>query len=461
MPQLEFPLGFEGSENLPQTRRSLQNCFNIGNNRLLSRPGITQLNTTSGVARGQFVWNDALYQVVSEQLIKITDVTTGAFSVIGTIDGAAVVETAVGFNNAVIVVKSAIGSIYTLDSADTLVEIWDGPTQTGNANFASCTDVTHIDDRFIYIPFDGDPAFFSDVGAAGTVQALSFFDAQTLPDKNNSVFSISNTLFICCTDSFEPFRNTGASPNPFVRISGGGLNYGFVGALIDYGDTFLFIGRKRNEGYGIFAIGQGTAPKISNEAIDLILTQYTPTELGNAIGGRLNWRGYDIATFTLANDSFGFLNGNWFLLDTVENDVSEPWHAGFITQLDGKYYSAFEDRIGVFEKVNTDYGERITYIIDTGYNQEDNDFFTLQNIELGISQGFSSTIGSVALFMSRNNVTYGEPFYRDLGIIGEYNKHLLWNFPGGMGAYNGFMGIRIYTTEDVIFNFSYMVGSFR
>ena len=34
---------------------------------------------------------------------------------------------------------------------------------------------------------------------------------------------------------------------------------------------------------GIFAIGQGVAPKISNEAIDVILTEYTPSELADAI----------------------------------------------------------------------------------------------------------------------------------------------------------------------------------
>lgn len=455
MPQIEFPAGFLGVEDLPRSRRSLQNCFNNLEGQIISRPGIALLNTTEGVARGQFVWNGALYQVVNQQLIKITNTTTGAFSVIGPIAGNTVVETDVGFNTAVIVVKSATGKIYTLDKLDDLVDI------SGNANFVPCTDVAFINGRFVYIPFDGDPAFFSDVGDAGSVQTLSFFDAEELPDLNNSVFNFRNTLYIGGTDSFELFRDTGASPNPFARVSGARVINGYIGGLIEYTNTFLFIGREKDQDFGIYAIGQGVAPKISNEAIDLILSTYNQDELAEAIGGRFKWRGYDIATFTLARDSFGFFGGNWFILETSFNGLSRPWGGGFITQFNGVYFTAFADKIGKFEKVNTDYGERITRIIDTGFQHEDDDFFTAQSIEFGISQGFNGSGGTVALFMSRNNVTYGQPFYRDLGNIGEYNNHLIWNFPGGMGTYDGFMGVRIYTTEDVIFSAKHWVANFR
>jgi len=455
MVRVPFPTGFDGVENVPRTRRSLRNCFNNLDGKIISRPGITQLNTTGGVARAQFVWNGALYQVVSEELIKITDTLTGAFSVIGTVSGTEPIETAIGFNDAVIVVKGSSGAIYTLDASDTLTDI------SGNANFVACQDVAHIDGRFVYIPFDGDPAFFSDVGAAGTVQVLSFFDAEELPDKNNSVFNFKNTLYIGGTDSFELFRDTGASPNPFQRITGARIPNGYIGGLIEYNETFLFLGREKDQDFGVYAIGQGLAPKISNEAIDLVLTTYDQDELANAVGGRLKWRGYDIATITLSRDSFGFYAGNWFVLDTVFDGVSKPWGGGFITQFDGKYYTAFKDKIGVFAHVNTDYGESITRIIDTGFEQEDNGFFACQSIDLGISQGFSGTGGSVALFLSHDNVTYGQPLFRDLGALGEYNDHLTWNEAGGMGAYDGFMGIRIYTTEDVDFSSDHLTANFR
>jgi len=455
MPRVALPEGVVGVENLPRTRRSLQNCFNNLKDSVISRPGIAQLNTTGTIARGQFVWNGALYQVTGTSLIKITNPDTGAFSVIGTIAGAENVETDVGFNTAVIIVKSATGNLYTLDKSDTLVDI------SANANIVPCIDVAQINGIFVYIPFDGSPAFFSDVNNAGSVQVLSFFDAEEKIDKNTAVFNFKGTLYIGGTDSFEIFRNTGASPNPFGRVSGALITNGYIGGLIEYNETFLFIGRESGQGFGIYAIGQGTAPKISNEAIDLILSTYDQDELADAIGGRIKWRGYDIATFRLARDSFGFYAGNWFVLDTVVGGASKPWSGGFITQFNGKYYSAFEDKIGVFSRVNTDYGSRITRIIDTAFEQENNDWFACQSIDLGVSQGYSTTPGSVALFMSKDGVTYGQPLYRDLGAIGKYADHLEWNYPGGMGSYQGFMGLRLYTTEDVDFSASSLIANLR
>lgn len=455
MVRVVMPSGLEGTEDLPRTRRRLQNCFNNLKGKIINRPGINQLNTTASFARGQFVWNGSLYQVVSTSLIKITNTTTGAFSTIGTIAGTEPIETDFGFNDTVIVVKGVAGKIYTLDDADTLTDI------SGNANFVPCTDVAFINGRMVYIPFDGDPAFFSDVGASGTVQALSFFDAEELPDKNNSVFNFKNTLYIGGTDSFELFKDTGATPNPFIRISGARITNGFIGGLIEYNETFLFIGREKDQDFGIYAIGQGIAPKISNETIDLLLTEYSQDELAAATGGRIKWRGYDIATFKLARDSFGFYAGNWFVLDTVFDGISEPWGGGYITQFEGQYFTAFEDKIGVFAKVNTDYGERITRIIDTAFEHEGNDWFACQSIELGVSQGFNSAVGSVALLLSRDNVLYSDPVYRNTGALGEYDAQLVWNEAGGLGMYEGFMGVRLYTTEDVEFSADYLIANFR
>lgn len=451
--RIQFPLGYEGVEHLPRTKRVLQNCFNNGAGKVIGRPGIELLRTTNAVARGSFVWNDALYHVLSQQLVKVTNPETGAYSVIGTIDGPEPVETAIGFNEAVIVVKG--GAIYTLDASDTLTDI------SAEDNFVPCVDVSHINGRFVYIPASGDPAFFSDVGDAASVQPLSFFDAEELPDKNNANFNFSNTLFICGTDSIEQFRDSGGTPNPFQRVNGSRINNGYIGGLLEYNSTFLFVGREKDQDYGIYAIGQGQAPKISNEAIDLILSTYTQAELAETVSGRFKWRGYDIATFTLRRHSFGYAGGNWFLLDTVFDGVSRPWGAGYITHFQGEYYTSYSDKLGRLSNINTDYGQRITHIVDMAMEQEDGDYFSCQKIEIGISQGFNSANGSVAIQLSQDGMLYGPPVYRDLGNTGQYAQKLIWNLPGGLGTYQGFMGIRIYTTEDIDFSLDYLNANFR
>lgn len=453
MPAIELPKGLTETEDMPRTKRNLVNCFNNNRGQILTRPGITSITTTSRVARGQFVWNGSLYQIQSEQLHKITNVTTGASTNIGTIAGTAVVRTEIGFNTATMVVKG--GNLYTLDKSDVLVDI------SGNANFVPCDALAHINGRFVYIPTSGDPAFFSDVGAAGTVQVLSFFDAEELPDKNNNVFNFKNTLYIMGTDSIELFRDTGASPNPFGRISGARITNGFIGGLLEYNETFLFIGREKDQSASIYALGSGLAPKISNDAIDLILANFTDDQMADAVTGRFKWRGYDIAYFTIQNTSFAFFGGNWFELTTLENSVPRVWQGGFINQFEGIYYTAYQDKIGKLAKVSTDYGERIERIIDLGFQQDNNDFFVCQSVELTVPQGFNSADASIGLSMSKNNVEFTTPIFRDLGGPSEYTKHLEWNYPGGLGVFNGFMGMRIYTTQDIDFATDLLIANFR
>lgn len=449
MPIANWPLGLAGVEQLPRTKRVLQNCWNDSDGSIIHRPGIADLQDTGKTARGSFEWNGFQYQVVSTSLIKIINTETGAFTTNPTpILGSANIKVAIGNNTATIVVKGLGGKIYTLDKSDVVVDI------RGNANFFDCVDIAHINGRFIYIPITGiqKTPFFSDIGNAGSVQILSFFDAESLPDESNGVINYRNTLYIGGGDSFEPFRDAGTSPVPFLRIPGARIDYGYIGGLIEYKDTFVFLGKEKGQDFGIYALQSGSAVKISNEVIDLILFEHTKAERADVITSRFKWRGYDIVTFTLARASFGFLNGNWFSLKSLFGGTSDIWGGGFITQIDGKYLTAFKNKIGRLENINTDYGERINYLIEMAIDSADGKRFTCQSIELPISQGFNTQDASIALQMSKDGVIYGQPFFRNLGKIGDYQKVVKWNFPGGLGRYRGFMAWRFTTSENLIFS---------
>ena len=453
MPQIPLPDGLTEVANLPKSRQSLVNCFNNGQNAIIGRPGIDQIRTTGAVARGQFTWRNSLYQVVSGNLIKITNTTTGAFDTIGFISGNDLVEVAVGFTHAVIIVRG--GDIYSLDASDNLQNI------SGEANYEPANSVTFINARFVFIPSDGTrPAFFTNANSL-VVNAANFFDAEELPDENRVCFNLRNTLYIGGTDSFELFRDTGATPVPFVRLNGARQDYGYIGAHVAYADTFAYIGREREQDHGIYLVGQGRADKISNEAIDLILREYSLTDLQNAIGNRFKWNGYDLLTFTLPRDSFGFYNGNWFRLMVQQGGTQSPWNAGFINQFQGNYYSASDGFIGRLSDANTEYGKEVPRFVDVAFQNPDNDYFACQSFSLAVSQGFNDSETTVGLAVSRNNVEYGEFLFRQLGRRGEYTQHLEWNPPGGMGAYDGFMGIRIYTAQNVNFDANGLFAFFR
>ena len=126
------------------------------------------------------------------------------------------------------------------------------------------------------------------------------------------------------------------------------------------------------------------------------------------------------------------------------------------SQIDGTVVQVFHTP-GEF--VNS--GEPIARIIDFGFQQEDNKWFSAQSLEIGISQGANAAVGNVALLLSRDNVQYGPPIYKDLGDFANYQNKLIWNEPGGLGSYDGFFGVRLYTTSDVIFNSEWLAITFR
>ena len=434
-----LPQSWQGSERLPKTRRLLKNQWNVGEY-TLPRPGIADLGDQAGVARGGFTYNEKLYMVYSNTLLRVDE--DGTTTSVGFIDGTAQIDSAIGFNSAVIIVRQSDGKGYTFDASEILTEITD-------IDFLPSNSVCHINGRFVYIPFDGSPAFFSDVGAGQTIQSDSFFDAEELPDKNKVAFNSRNILYIGGTDSFELFRDVGDTPVPFRRLNAR-QQHGYIGGIQEYSDTFAYVGRETDQDVGIYLISGGTSAKISNEKIDTILAGYTVLELSNAIPGRFKWRGYDILSYTLNYHSFGYYGGNWFVLDTRIENENQPWKAGFIVQYNQKYYTSRGVNLGRLDKINTDYGDGFERTIEFGFYNENNDDFTAQSIELGISQGYTDD-GTVGLQLSRDNVLYSDAFFRSTGEIGEYSDKLVWNYPGGLGYYEGFLGVRLTTTADIEF----------
>ena len=144
------------------------------------------------------------------------------------------------------------------------------------------------------------------------------------------------------------------------------------------------------------------------------------------VSSRFKWNGYDIATFTFPNHSFGFLGGNWFELSTQLNNVEDIWQGGYIQHYQGKYYTAYNDKIGVLDDVPTDYGQTFKKGLVFAYESDSYDDFSLSSLELGMSQGFNTNFGSVALQLSKDGVLYSDPFYRETGRIGESAHKLKW-----------------------------------
>jgi len=443
--RVTFPKGLAGLKDFPRKHEGLFNMFNTGRDELLPRPGIDSFAEGVANCRGQHKFKNILYQVSGQKLIQIDRDTT--VTELGPIDITSTQETEMDddFVNLVIVVKGDRGYFY--DGA-TVQEITD-------PNYITSIDVANISGRSVFIPEDGGPAFFSDEFDPGTIQAASFFDAETQPDFNTGVINLRERLYILGEETCEPFRFTGTGTIPFARIEGGSVWTGYTAGKVFYKNSFAFLGKDKDEGFGFFVMGSGEATRISSPEIDEILNdenEYSIEDLKSCIGNRFQWKGLDAVAFRLPGRTLAFNGVGWVFLESlVDGAEIVPWFTKYITHAYGQYYTgqANNAQIGKLSDAATDFGERVEFGFDTYVKGARQDYFTLNSVQLDGLAGQITPEFTVGLEMSDDGQTYGERFYEGLGEVGEVLQQVTWEFPGGLGDYESFAGMRFRTAAPV------------
>ena len=441
---IPLPKTIRGAKNLPKQQEYLHNLLNV-KGRLISRPVVQSVtaNPNGGEPRGAFEYLGVYYAVFGQKLYRTT-----ALVEVGDILGAGQIAVDGGFNHACIVTGAA-GANYTLTPAGALAVIAD-------PDLPACRDVVFIDGRFVFIPLDGGPAIWSAVGNGGDVGPLDFFDAESQPDENRVVMNIRNDVFIGGTDTFERFRNSGPVTAPFVRVQNAVISVGYVGGKVLTKDSALFVGKDKAAGYGIFVFSEGTAQRISDQAIDEMLNRdYTPAQLAAVRSQRFNWGGVDCYTFELADRTLIFQDGQWSYVSRGIVGPRQLAAFGFFnaTLHDGIWY--VQDEAGGLGKLaagtEDSFGELQREIVTFARDAEEG-VFAPAAMQLGVSNGqpgLAADEATVGLSVSKNGKLWGVMKYRSLSAEGEYDKQLIWHPAGGFGRFDGFMGICIYTTASV------------
>ena len=448
MTAVPLPVGFNAVEAFPKQRENLINLFNTGNG-LLRRPGVVSHAVASTVGcRGSVVFNGVLYKVIGTDFVRINE--DGSLVVKGTISGTNDVVMESGFVFISIIVKGGNG--YTFNESA-------GLNQNTSPNFKPSIDLTIINSITVYTPADGGPLFFSDPNLPATIGALSFFDAELLPDKNTGCFNFNNDLHGLGADSIEVFRQKGDSVTPFLRVDGAAAQVGYVSGRTLYGPSFAFIGKSRGESFSVRIMGQGEAPRISNNAVDEFLNEeYTGAELFDAVGERFEWKGYEILVFHLARHSLALMNGGWFFIESGINGADAPaaWRGRHISFAYNQYFvgDSTTGDIGVLTDIPTEYGEKMEYSLDTFVRAGKESHFSINNLTLQCLTGTSSPEGSIGLTISTDGVVWqtDNTVWRGLGKVGAYGLTVDWTMPGGLGNYENFAGIRLRSTANVDFS---------
>lgn len=444
MPRIPLPKGIVGDRDIPELNEQLINLFNPGDNTLLKTPGIGSFSTGDGACRGAIDFEQEHYQISGTSLIKIS--STGVKTTLGTIPGTADCALAISFIALMIVVKG--GDAFSVDTSGVI-------TQLTDPNYVPSIDVASINQRFVFVPADGSPLFFTEPNTPTVISATDFFDAELLPDKNTGIINLRNDLYVGGVNSFEVFRDTGPTDAPFQRVDGAAIETGYVAAKAIYKDTFVFLGRDRDGAFAFHAMASGDAPKISNPAIEEILNQdYTSEELVTCTSQRFTWKGVDMVAFRLPRNTFLFYGSGWSFIQTGidSSETIQPWDVKFMAFSYGKYItgSATTSRIGRIDDITTEFGEKIERQIDTFVKSDPNTNFVLDNLFLGGITGTSLVAGTIGLQISKDSLAHGPQVFRSLGEEGKHAQQVAWY--GGLGVFESFCGIRLRTTADVNFS---------
>ena len=441
--KVPLPTGITGDNDIPKRKEYLVNLYSTEDT-LIQTPGISALSTGDGICRGAVTFQNEYYQVSGSNLIRIS--SSGIKTVIGAIAGTADVVFAQSFIALCIVVKGGAGYFYSPSIG--LVQITD-------PDYFPSVDVDSINARFVFVPADGGPLFYTDVNNLTDIPSLNFFDAELLPDDNKTVINLRNDLYIGGTDSFEVFRNQADVDTPFIRVNGAAIETGYVAAKARYKDTFLFLGRDRDGSFGFFAMSSGDAPQISNSAIaELLNEEYTEAELNLCTSQRFTWKGVDMVCFRLARHSLLYFGNDWTYMQTGidPDDTLQPWSVNHLSFAYGKYLvgSADNNSIGILANINTEYGEKIERQINTFIKADRNAYFEIDSAMLDVTAGTNFTEGTVGLCGSKDGLNYGEPWWQPLGAQGRTEQQVRWT--GGLGVFESFLGLKIRTTADVKFS---------
>lgn len=426
-----LPLGLRSVKSLPRSKEVLINL--IPGAGLLSRPGTTDFATGSNPCRGGFFFKGRQYFISGTDLTEVTP--AGQSFVVGQIPGDGYCGIAVDHAQVAIV----DGRGFVFDGVSVI--------ENTNAYYEASSDVEQINGTFVYSPVDGGPAFFSTVGDADDILAENFFDAEAQPDFNTGLMKLSEDFYIAGEDSIELFRYTGTTAAPLRRVLGGQINIGYIGGKVEYSQALGFLGV--DDGPHFYLMQEATAQVISTEVVDEMLAEHTFDELKQCVGSRFVWQGQDVLVFKLPKYTFGY-NGEWFLL--ASGDENSTWRVNCIQYAYGKHLcgDSLSGVIGVLNSSKTEFGSQFQREMTTFFRAPRDSNFSVSYLEVEtVSRGAAGTLG---LSLSQDGVVYGVEGRRNIPKAGDYTSRVLFNYPGGLGSFESFMGIRLRTAENVDFN---------
>ena len=309
------------------------------------------------------------------------------------------------------------------------------------------TSATHIDFQDGYLIANNpisDPQGRFDISGvfdAANWNALDFGVAESSPDILNGLISTGNSLWLFGPDSFEVWRNTGASLFPFQRIDGVQSEIG-LGApySLDRIDKTVFWLGSNEEGQGIVWMSTSYQPvRISHHALERKFAKFD--RIDDAVGYCYQEGGHNfyVLSFPTANETWAYDTTTrfWhrraftnFNTNTDNRDLGVSF-----AQFMGTNYLADYTNGNIYEIDPFQYTDNGNYIKvrrrsppDKGVDRKYPNSFELDvQTGVGLVEGQGSDPKIWLRTSKDGGHNYGNPRRTTLGKIGKYRTRVRWN----------------------------------
>ena len=274
--------------------------------------GIISLGTGPGIDRGAIEWQGLLYRVMGTKLVSIS--STNVVTVIGDVGGTGQVTFDYSFDYLAI---ASGGNLFLYRPSTGLQQVTD-------PDLGTVIDVVWVDGYFMTT--DGEFLIVTELNNPFAVNPLKYGSSEADPDPVVALLKVRNEVYALNRHTIEVFDNVGGQLFPFQRVEGAQVQRGSIGThtCCVFQESIAFIGGGRNEAPAVWLIAGSNAEKISSREVDLLLTEFTETQLSTVLMEARVDNGYRQLYIHLPNQTLVFDAASttqagspvWFTLST-------------------------------------------------------------------------------------------------------------------------------------------------
>jgi len=446
---LPITTGYYESRSLPISH---QQCVNWYPSRVLDgqvpecmfgTPGLMQIATTGEVQqqnRGAHVKNGIPYFVNGTTLYSLTrsyDITGAEVfttNILGTIESTGRVSMCDNGTQLMILVPNGKGYIYNENAGTPFQQITDADfVANGSPQYAVFCD------GYFVVTTDSKKWIISNLNDGLSWNALDFASAESDPDAIVAPAVVKNQVFLTGSETTEGYQNIGGFGFPFQR-SNLFIDKGCYApfSIVTANNTFYMIGGGTNEDPAIWMYQSASFVKISTDAIDKILSDYTDSELKGAWGWTYSQDGNIFIGWSLFDRTivFDFTTGKWHERNSRVIETQDNWRVASFVKAYGRLLvgDVHDGRIGeVKTDLYTEYDGAVVRTIATRPFTKEGRPFTVPFLELTMESGVgTATVENpqVGLAISRDGKIFNYDRNRSIGKKGRYEHRIIWRRNG-------------------------------